>query len=50
MKEKTFMKKHGMLMLILGVAAVTRLAGLGKLPGGVFFRMRHVLRIMHGHL
>lgn len=49
MKEKTFMKKHGMLMLILGVAAVTRLAGLGKLPG-VSFRMGHVLRIMHGHL
>ena len=35
MKEKTFMKKYGMLLLILGVAAVTRLAGLGKIPEGI---------------
>ena len=28
------MKKYGML-LILGVAAVTRLAGLGKIPEGI---------------
>ena len=35
MKEKTFMKKYGMLLMILGVAAVTRLAGLGKIPEGI---------------
>lgn len=49
MKEKTFMKKYGMLLMILGVAAVTRLAGLGKIPEGILPE-RHVLRIMHGHL
>lgn len=35
MKEKTFMKKHGLLIMILGIAAATRLIGLGKIPGGV---------------
>ena len=35
MKEKTFMKKYGMLLMILGVAAVTRLAGLEKIPEGI---------------
>lgn len=29
------MKKYGMLLMILGVAAVTRLAGLGKIPEGI---------------
>ena len=35
MKEKTFLKKYGLLIMILGIAAATRLIGLGKLPEGV---------------
>lgn len=35
MKLKTFVKEHGMLLLILGIAAVTRLIGLGSRPEGV---------------
>lgn len=35
MKAKAYIRQHGVLLLILGIAVLTRWVGLGKIPGGI---------------